>query len=325
MEIWTLEDWNERIAKYTTRIKIDNRVFILGLDELYRNAMKRFESKYLLPRARVIANILQVEPADVPIEGYYHETPELREYFRLIRSLQDVDENRETEVKDTREFQQFWDVFNSPLFGRPQRKKKLFPVGRDPLSQALLDADWNVERLVRAAYHAALEYDDISLVGLAARIQDAVTLTAVRESAVLYAEVMSLGLPVDYEYLNYEWIVDDELATAANRFINIFNNFVPGALPLADSANAARFYKGYSKNDVMGRCVRIGKTPDETHHYHWAIVVEQISPEGIALGVDEFWSTHIWTTEKYREVQGTPAKMRFFSKTGVPEENWEGL
>lgn len=53
---------------------VDNRVFLLGLDQLYRERVKRHESTELLTCARAVAARLNVAPAAVPIEGYYTET-----------------------------------------------------------------------------------------------------------------------------------------------------------------------------------------------------------------------------------------------------------
>jgi hypothetical protein len=55
------------------RLVVDNRVFLLGLDELYRESMKTHERSELLICARETADALSVAPADVPIEGYYTE------------------------------------------------------------------------------------------------------------------------------------------------------------------------------------------------------------------------------------------------------------
>ncbi len=300
--------------KATARL-VDNRSFLLGLDGLYRSSMKALESEKLLPCARAVAEALQVQPANVPIEGYYHETPALEEYFRWMRSLQEQDEKAEAQVKHLSEFQLLWAVTNSPLYGRPQREGKLLPVGRDPLSQALRDTapQWTVDRLTKAAYAAALQFDDYSLVGLAARIQDAVVLTATRESAALYAEVVRLSLRREPE-LEYQWRVDEALAKVANRFIETFNSFVPGALPRAEAASAKRYYQAYADNEILGRCVRLGQTLDGSQHYHWAIFVKVSSGNRSELAVDEFWSKDLWTTPKYREAQGSPDHMKPFSK-----------
>jgi len=311
-------------------IIVDNRMFLLGLDELYRASMKQFEGWSLLPCARELAQTLQVEQADVPVEGYYADSPDLTEYFLLMRGLQQVREENEVRVKDTAAFQLLWEVTNSPIYGRPQRKGKLFPAGRDPLTQALYDEipDWNVSKLVETAYQAALAYDDFSLVGLAARAKDEVVLTALRESVVLYAEVAYLGIH-DEPTFTYEWQVDQELAVVANRFIETFNGIVSRLskslrLPAAEIANAGRFFKAYTDNEIIGRCVRIGQTEDGSKSYHWAIFARPASSGMLELKVDDFWSNQLWATEEYRKFQHSPMNMRPFSKYGVPTDQATG-
>jgi hypothetical protein len=176
---------------FTERRVVDNKVFLLALDKLYREAMKQQERGELLRCARRVAKALQAMPADVPVEGYYAEDQKLTEYFRLIRALQEIDEALASPVASLLEFQRLLDVTSAPLHGRPQRIGKLLPARRDALSQALHDTfpEWTVKGLAAAACKTAREIDDISLVGLAARVQDAVVLTAARESVVLYVVV----------------------------------------------------------------------------------------------------------------------------------------
>ena len=100
---------------------VDNRVFLLGLDHLYRRAMKQYEREELLTCARRVAATLQATPVDVPVEGYYAEDARLTEYFRLVRTLQEVDENRTSEVVDLQKYQRPLDVTSAPLFGQPQQ------------------------------------------------------------------------------------------------------------------------------------------------------------------------------------------------------------
>src|SRR5262245_9943291 len=98
---------------------VNNRVFLLGLDELYREAMKRHERDELLRCARETAIALSVSPADVPIEGYYTEDERLTEYFRLVRALQNVPKGRESEVDNLVGFRRLKQVTESPIFGPP--------------------------------------------------------------------------------------------------------------------------------------------------------------------------------------------------------------
>jgi hypothetical protein len=67
-----------------TRV-VDDRTFLLGLDELYRSAMKKHERDELLGCARTLSTALGIAPADVPVEGYYSEDEMLSEYFRRMQ------------------------------------------------------------------------------------------------------------------------------------------------------------------------------------------------------------------------------------------------
>jgi hypothetical protein len=302
-----MSEWSiEILTPQDGVIVVDNRIFLLGLDVLYRNAMKGFESDRLLDCARRVAQELNIQPADGPIEGYYTETPKLEEYFRLMRSLQEVEERQESTVHNMEEFQLLWELTNSPIYGRPQRAEKLLPKGRDPLSQALKDAanrqvPWRADSLVMRAHQAAQEYDDISLVGLAARAKDSIMLAALRESVVLYAEDITLG--PDFEpKLRYVWQVDAELTHAANRFIQAFNHFVPGGLPDAEATNAEVYYKYAQDNDFIGRCVRIGQLSEDGPYYHWGIYYSPDRDRRLVFRLDEFWSPILWTTQLYRKI-----------------------
>lgn len=279
---------------------VDNRVFLLGLDKLYRDAMKQHERGDLLGCARRVSEALHVKPADVPVEGYYAEDGQLTEYFRLVRALQKVDESAMTLVNSMAEFQRLRDVTSAPLYGCPQYNHMLLPKGRDALSQALIDTspNWTVTSLTAAACNIALETDEISLVGLAARIQDAVVLAAVRESVVLYAEDLDLCADFDPPRPKYVWNVDEELAQHARRFVDTFNALFGEELPPPDPAQAQHYWHAYEDNEILGRCVRLGydKSTSPVRHYHWAIC-------GAGAGefmVLDFWHHEVWTTTRYR-------------------------
>jgi hypothetical protein len=189
-------------------------------------------------------------------------------------------------------------VVSAPLYGRPQHQGTLLPVGRDALSQALLNTQphWTVARVTAAALAAAQEDDDISLVGLAARVQDAVVLTALRESVVLYAEIMYVGeIPPQPEII---WQVDDDLAEYAARFVKAFNALFGERLPAPIADEAHHYWHAYEHVKIVGRCVHLGidDTDLPIQHYHWAIC---FGANG-QLTVHEFWHRDIWTTARYR-------------------------
>ena len=278
-----------------TRV-VDNRVFLLGLDGLYREAMKPHERGELLACARRVAAQLTVPPADVPVEGYYADDIQLTEYFRLVRALQEVDESRKSEVASLRDFERLLDVTSAPLYGRPVHKGKILPVGRDPLSQALEDMwPWTVSALTGAALAVARATDDISLVGLAARIADPVVITGVRESVVLYAEIVT-GVAFRPRRPKYVWKVDKELAEQARRFVDAFNALFGEQLPPPKPSRAEIYWGACQRNEILGRCVRLGRDPGGSPSYHWAICRGDTGE----LVAQDFWHPDVWTTARYR-------------------------
>jgi len=278
---------------------LDNRTLVIGLDKMYRDAMKRFEALELLPMARTIARTLNLEPMDVPIEGYYAENDALTEYFKLMRAMQKVSRDRKKEVESLPEFRLLTEITGSPLYGKSAMGTGIFSVGRDSLYFAMNNRnreDWTVSNLVEAAHDAAVQNDDISLVGLAALTRDAVCIAALRESVALYAMAALCEAADEPEY-RYVWRVDERLETAVNRFVSTFNGFVPDAIKAAIPENAVYFYEACSDNEIAGRCVRIGEDDSTvpSKYYHWAVSVH-----GGKLVVDDFWSEDIWTTERYQ-------------------------
>lgn len=266
---------------------VNNRVFLLGLDELYRERMKEHEREELLACAQRVASTLNVPLADVPVEGYYAEEEELTKFFLLIRALQNVPLRRASKVKELPEFRRLLAVTSSPIFGPVGRGEDLLPKGKDPLSAALQEdgAEWSVPPLVAAAARIAVETDDYSLVGLAALAKDPVVLAALRESVVLYAEIITKEFQTAPRLPKYVWRVDPELAAAAQRFVAAFNTLFGNELPSANAKNAQTFWEAYKESEVVGRCVRLGQTPDaQPRYYHWAVIQ---GPDD-QLGVREF-------------------------------------
>jgi hypothetical protein len=289
--------YRQRTGGRTYDSVVDDRAFLLGLDELYREAMKKHERGELLACAQRVANKLKSPMEDVPVEGYYTEHPDLGTYFRLMRTLQAQPIERSSEVESLPQFQRLLAVTSSPIFGRPIREN-LLPTGRDPLSAALRAApssrEWTVPSLMAAASVLVKERDDYSLVGLACRAQDPVVVAALRESVVLYAETITDRAAAGPRYV---WRVDPELAAAAQRFINAFNELFGKELPPATAAYAHIYGLSATNARIEGRCARLGQTNDvPPAYYHWAVA--KMHGE---LVVDEFWAAEIWTTERYRQ------------------------
>jgi hypothetical protein len=276
---------------------VDNRVFLLGLDNIYREAMKTHERGELLECAQEVADTLNVPPADVPIEGYYAEDESLTSYFRLARALQGVEVARRPEVEALPRFQRLEDVTSSRLYGVVQADaSRLLPKMMDALAAALLRTrpNWSIDGLVQAASQAARKLDDFSLVGLAALAEVPVVLAALRESAVLYSVAMPLGLPPPTIH-EYVWQVDDILAAQAGRFIVTFAELFGDKLPETEPGNAEIYWNAADASTILGRCARIGFDEVAQKHYHWAICR---ASDGREI-VQEFWADEIWTTDRY--------------------------
>jgi hypothetical protein len=284
----------------TEQRTITNRVFLLGLDDMYRFAMKRHESEELLACALETTAALSVEPDDVPIEGYYTESPELTRYFLLMRALQQVGKDREPEVIRLKSYTRLKQVASSPIFGENKKTSALFPQGKDAITFALKETfpDWTVPNITAVAYEIAAGSEDYSLVGLSALTKDPAVIAACRESVVLYAEAyVEIEDSPEPDYL---WRVDEIIERRAKTFVTAFNDLMGESLPEPCATNAHAYYEAFSDVDILGRCVRIGSDirVDPIRHYHWAI-----DEVGGAYQVKDFWDTELWTTRRYRGEQ----------------------
>jgi hypothetical protein len=286
----------------TERRVVDNRIFLLGLDEIYRAFMKQQERQELLQCARNIAQLMSISPADTPIEGYYAEDEQLTEYFLLMRALQQVPKSREHELHSNSAFRRLKQVTESRIFGTPVTGDYLLSVGKDALTVALetsLADDWNIESLTSTAHNHALKSGDFSLVALAALSHDSVVLTALRESVVLY-EMLAAGAIEKPSEPEYVWEVDDIIETRAQQFVTTFNELFNNSMPDPVPQNAEKFWAACDQWSIIGRCVRIGLDDrvSPVKYYHWAIDI--VANEHLI--VKDFWDSEIWTTERYRNV-----------------------
>lgn len=281
-----------------TRV-VDDRVFLRGLDQLYRDAVMLHERGGLLRSVRTVAQALGVTRADVPVEGYYAKDEKLTEYIQLLRALQLESADRRPEVEGMREFRRLWAVTSSPLYGVvSERDTRLLPIARDPLTIVLnLVGEWSLKRILDLAHREAQDGDDVSLVALACLTHDAVLLTALRESVVLYGESVRFTRDTREQEWHFEWQVNKEIAQRAARFVATFNELFGEELPEPIAENAQDFYEAGVSWNPSGRCICLAQTDtDPVRYYHWSI----ISDADGTLHVEEFWDDMEWTTGQYR-------------------------
>ena len=286
---------------------VDNRVFLLGLDDLYRERMKMHERDELLRCARAACDALNVAPWIGPVEGYYSEDELLTEYFQRMRALQEARDDRRSLADGSAEFRRLLAVTSSRLYGEPIFNGNLLPSGNDPLSKALLASfpHWTVDGLISAAFSQVTASEDFSLVGLAALARDPVVLAALRETAVLYAYAVA-GAALDRAEITYEWRVDPILAERATRFVSVFNELFDESLPAPSRENAGLFWCAADEAKIFGRCVRLGydDSTEPVRNYHWAV-----TDGPVGFRVRDFWSGELWTTVRFREAVFGPGPL----------------
>ena len=283
----------------TIKRVVDNRTFILGLDELYREAMKSYEREELLNHARKLAGVLDIKPMDCPVEGYYYEEPELTEYFKLMRALQEVSCSERKKVSESNSFLRLYEITTSALFGNDFDPKKLLPSASNPFNQALEQTypNWTIPEIVSKAYDMVIDSNDYSLVSLGVLTQDPVVITALRESVALYMVAVAAGPPeiVEYEYI---WDVETELEKRAESFIKAFNRLFNNELPFPEPINSEKYFLASNFNSLFGRCIYIGNNNNiaDMKYYHWKL---DCTDEGNFKATD-FWDKSIVTTEMNR-------------------------
>lgn len=295
-----LQSMVARNANHPTEERVvDDRSFCLGLDELHRTGLKEHEQAELLVAAREVARALGVTPTNEPVDGYYMQTDQLREYAQLMRALRGVEASAKPKVEGLRDFQILSQVAASPLFGEPTFNGMLFPTARDALTRAMDSAgSWTVMELSEMAYRVAEESNECSLVALASLTRDPVTITAVREQVAYYPAPATMGLgPMPL----YPWKVSEIVAKRAAAFVTTFNTLLGEEMPKPTAENADYFgAAAHKQGDIGGRCVKLGQQRTPTAYYHWAIVADAQK----RLEISEFWAPEVWTTARFR--QGAP-------------------
>jgi hypothetical protein len=290
---------HESLARNPQRRKVDrivdDRVLILGIDELFRTGIKRHERHELLPAARALARHLGVQPYEGDVEGRFHADPDLQEYFRIVRALQKVDDQERPRVAQMREFARLDQVLSSPMFGSMHRTGILLPRGMDPLAVALRSAsEWTLAGLVRLAHDVAEKHDDCSLLGMASAANDPVAMVVLLDPTVLYFEESTFGNP---PVPVYTWSVSTDIARRAERFVSTYVELFKEEFPRPSAESAELFGAAYyDRAGFVGRCVALGPRQAGRGYYHWAIYMEpDNSPR-----VHEFWAEERWTTQQYR-------------------------
>lgn len=275
-------------------IIVGDRLFVVGLCELFRQEMKVYEATTLLPLAETACRAFGLSPAPVPVEGYYSESQELSRFFRLVRALQ-VTELRSASPGSAHEsVRRLRGVFYSPAMGRAEENGRVLPRNSSPFGEALrTTADWSVEGLSLRSQRLVRD-DDAGLVAVASATGDAVAICVARESVALTAEVEL----AEVETPRFTWAVSPRVAEIAGRFVSALAEVTGLVLPAARPSSAGIYGQAARDADLINRCILVGERPDVAYPlYHWYIEASKGEPR-----VKDFWSTALWTTHSLRRL-----------------------
>ncbi|NRF70235.1 hypothetical protein HLB44_24820 [Aquincola sp. S2] len=274
-------------------VTVDDRLFTLGLTELFRGEMKHHETEKLLPLAISACRELAIDPSNAPIEGYYDETPELRDFFRRVRALQDTQANVSLTPAAAQALERLSATLNSPALGRVMDDGHLLARNSHALGEALrMSLRWEIDELVLKARSLVRE-DDRDLVAVAATTGDALCLLVARESLALSSD---LEWAEQDDESDYRWAVSEAVAAVAMRFVDALRHSTGIALPSPERSSAPCFGRAGREVDLAGRCILLGQRGGAGDvYYHWYVDVA-----GPAPVVRDFWSASVWTTEAVR-------------------------
>lgn len=274
-------------------IIVDDRTFVVGLSELFRQEMKAFEVATLLPLAEHACKVLDLSLPVVPVEGYYAESDELERFFRLVRAMQSADMCKVSPDAGVDAIKRLREVFTSPVMGRLEESDRVLPRTSSPFGEALrILADWSIMDLSRHAQQL-VRADDAGLVAVAAATGDPLALCVARESVALTADVMLAEVASP----KFVWAVSENVAGVAARFITALTETTGIMLPEPTATSSSLYGQTAQEADLLGRCILIGERSGNPYpYYHWYID----SQEGQRM-VKDFWSSSIWTTDNLRQ------------------------
>ena len=309
-------------------IKVTNLDYAQGINSAVRRSMKSFETS-LVPVVRQALKDADLEGAvdmEIAIEGYYHETDELKEVFRGVRTLQEnYSDNTTSEA-----IQKLHAMYTNPVFGLQQARRTAInpdpesvanplddPViissVMDPVSVASkkIKPCWTIDGIMNTVDMDALGE---GFVGFAAYVdsksaQDGkynpVATTWACETTVLSRE-KEMNESFCGEIKTYEWAVDADVMQRGKETLEAYNKMfkVAGSeIKMWVPENAEQFFDMLVDVDQQEKIVNLNIDNDRyDSFYHWAVVREGVNEDGTAnLKVKEFWAPEIVTTEMYQQ------------------------
>lgn len=288
-------------------IEITNEDFFYMIEDQVRNWMKRFESKTCLPKAKTIlekSNISLNELKDYPIEGYYHETENLKLYFKILRNLQH-NESLWNKFVSCEELTFIQSKCDNDIFGIEDllRRNVNAPVKRryDILTLTMEDIliftdhnevsrPWTIKRIM----------DGLSTkYGNRPNLVELAYLTGKPECLCCGAESNSLNrmfacitgsysLRASFNITTYIWKVDPEVENLGKKLVDEYNKLFEYNCIFAPTLEN---HSNYSKRPKLPRVALLGYITKTGEYYHW--ILDE------AYRLTDKYTKEIITTETY--------------------------
>ncbi len=333
-------------------LTVDDVQYYRALEAEVRESMKLFEAG-LLPLAEQGVKDGGFNVGSYPVEGYYHETPELTKYFNCIRTLQGNYTDKVTPA-----IQHLHNVYTHPIFGLKQGIRtainptdvyypQLDPVTISPVAEAVTIAtqrladgrplpDWTTESIMQEAENIP---KGTCLVGLALLVDklhkekgkyNPVATCAARETTVLSAMKWVVITAVGPE-TKVDWRVSPKVEAYGKEVVEGYNDLINKygiqVKRGKGSKNVQRDVRQITPQNVesilksapdMKRCVNLC-SHDKLGFYHWAIVENNEKHR-----VVDFYAPQIVTTKEYQnDPKGVLKKYTIQGKNCWDPRTWK--
>lgn len=275
-------------------ITINNVDYFHMIDNEIRPAMMDYETKQLLPVAQNVIGDLETQ--EYPVEGYYYKTPELTEYFTIIRNIQENKKIYKEINTKTDEFQRLYDFTDRTLWGAVSSDRTKSPLPRrydilgltlksfeDPIKGPFVKRPWTIDKIMDRIKDFAT--GTINLVELAYKIGSLECLVAGAETNILYREITHItgSSGTNPEII---WNVDPEIEEFGKKLLDEYNNLI-GTNIKSPTPNT---YWNFNRYPELPRVVALGYVDFTGEYYHWKL--------DSLRNVTDFYSGELHTTEQ---------------------------
>lgn len=278
---------------------INNQDYFYMVDNIFRAETKYSEQFELLPKTLKLlkdSNISNDELKNYLPEGYYYETDKLRQYFTIIRNLQE-NEILFDRVKKTNELKYLKKILGSTLYGIEEEKNKKTPLPKMKDIMTLCMSDgiifpqnehhaWTIPKIMdNLPNYFTGNPNLVELAYLTGKIE---CLVAGCETNILYRATVTIsGCCPEKVETEIIWDVSKEVQILGEKLIDKFNNLYKKQIQKPNKNNAGFFNRFAEKP----RVARLGYQEDTGEHYYWIL-----DKKGKVFDV---YSTSKITTENY--------------------------